>query len=56
MAKYTVVKCRICGTLFRIYHHQDYEGDPSCCPTCNRESTLQDRQGPSEWKRPYGDS
>lgn len=38
MSYWQIVKCRICGKLFRIYMHQVYEGDPSCCPECNQKS------------------
>lgn len=36
--QYTIVKCKECGKLFRIYPHQVYNGDPNYCPECNRKA------------------
>lgn len=38
MSEYTVVKCKGCGKLFRLYMFAVYEGDPNYCPKCNEES------------------
>ncbi|GAF98284.1 unnamed protein product [marine sediment metagenome] len=38
MGEYTVVKCRICGALYRLYSMKVYEGDTTCCPACNKKS------------------
>ena len=42
MSYWQVIKCRICGKLFRLYANQVYEGDPSCCPECNEKSGVGD--------------
>jgi len=46
MSEYTIVKCKGCGKLFRLYMFGVYEGDPNYCPKCNKESSG----GSDEWK------
>ena len=43
MKEYTIIKCKECGRLFKIYPYQVYMGDPEYCPECNRK-VNQDEQ------------
>ena len=37
MSYFTVVKCRICGKIYRIYHNE-VRGDSTVCRECEKKS------------------
>lgn len=38
MGQYTIIVCKGCGKMFRIYYYEVYLGDSRYCRGCNRKS------------------
>lgn len=47
----TVKKCKECGTLFIIYPHEVYDGDPNYCRACNAEAKRNSKGKWEAWKQ-----
>lgn len=51
MDEYSVMKCRFCGKLYRIYPHQVRKGDSSACHQCNEISGGAPKRIPNDTQK-----